>query len=1175
MRGLMQDSALTVDKILDHAKNWHGEGEVVSRSVEGPIVRTTYAQIHSRAKQVSNLLLGLGVTLGDRVATLAWNTARHMEAWYGIMGIGAICHTLNPRLHPEQIAWIINHAEDKIIFVDLTFVPILEAILANCPSVEQVVIMTDAGHMPALKVQGVPAMKFGGAHCYETAIAAQSTECAWGGFDENTACGLCYTSGTTGDPKGVLYSHRSNYIHVLVGLQADVLGISGVDTVLPVVPMFHANAWGTAFACPAVGAKMVMPGPKMDGASIHELLESEKVTFSAAVPTVWQMLLGHLDAASLALPHLKRVVIGGSACPETIIRGFKERYDVDVLHAWGMTETSPLGTLGSPNARVASLSYNEQMPFKLKQGRPPLGIEMKLTNDAGEPLPHDGETFGHLKVRGPFVVGAYFKGAGGNILDADSFFDTGDVATIDREGFMQITDRAKDVIKSGGEWISSIDIENIAMGHPKAENAAVIGVLHPKWDERPLLLVKLKPGVEATKEEFIEFLQGKIAKWWMPDDVMFVDDIPLGATGKIDKKLLRTRFADYRLPEVPLAVAMAAAATPVALRAAPSPVLLAPEPPVQEEEPAIVSALSVEPSEPSISEAVAAPIEAVAEAEPVSAPAMAVVIEPVPEPAEPVMVEVAHLPPEPEPEPEPPQAAAPETADPFEVAGVSHLAADEPQLQAPVAAAEAPVIPSSAPLAEALIAGAAASAAAGDFRPDDQPEPQTMFAVLERAAASTPPVEPASEPVVAASEAAPDLASTAETNSVASDTPPASTDTVETVPSPDDIPLSWGKGVAEPPRSEHVINPEPGTPEIEMTSKKGDDDVPPPLSGMPELTPLNAAEPTSAGVGASAATLVTTPAEPASLTFPSSLKTAVDSPVAVPAGEAPLSFSPVPYSGKAAKTRASKSTEKQKRGLADVYLALGLLMAIAPALVIAGGAIGMRMGAWDWRTGFAAVMVNGPVPNLGWAPALLLLSILTGVIGLLVAAFGGWKRLWKKALLNIGFTAATIGALGAMIGMAAQAPRIHDVATDWSVPIQFSAKVMADRGPDANIVEPNPVMPLDGGGYAGRRISAINAETCPAARPVILSTDTATAYQTAKAALQKSGLTIVTDEPSNGRLEAYAASLIYGFKDDVAIRVRRQGVGSRIDIRSVSRVGLGDLGANCKRIGKLSAAMVP
>ena len=572
MQGLMQQSALTVDTILDHARRWHGDREVVTRSVEGPIVRTTYAQIHDRAKRLSNALLGMGIRLGDRVATLAWNSGRHMEAWYAIMGIGAVCHTLNPRLHPDQIAWIINHAEDRIIFVDLTFVPILEQILPNCPSVEHVVVMTDHEHMPAFQLKGVPTMKWQGAHTFETLVEGSAPDCAWGGFDENTAAGLCYTSGTTGDPKGVLYSHRSNYLHTLVGLQADVLGISATDTVLPVVPMFHANAWGIAFAGPGVGAKLVMPGAKMDGASIHELIETEGVTFSAAVPTVWQMLLQHLDATNGKLTRLKKVVIGGSACPESIIRGFHDRYGVDVLHAWGMTETSPLGTLGSPNARVAGLSYDERMAYKLKQGRPPLGIDLRLTDDEGRDLPHDGKTFGHLMVKGPFVVREYFKGAGGKILDGKGYFDTGDVATIDPEGFMQITDRAKDVIKSGGEWISTIDIENIAVGHPAVELAAVIGVAHPKWDERPLLLIKLKPGAHATKEEILRFLEGKIAKWWMPDDVAFVDDIPLGATGKIDKKLIRERMKDYVLPSTPVL-----AAATVAERAAPDPVIHAPE----------------------------------------------------------------------------------------------------------------------------------------------------------------------------------------------------------------------------------------------------------------------------------------------------------------------------------------------------------------------------------------------------------------------------------------------------------------------------------------------------------------------------------------------------------------------------------------------------------------------
>ena len=563
MLGLMQDWPLTVDRILDHAKAWHGDREVVSRSVEGPIVRTTYADIHERAKRLSNALLGMGVKPGDRVATLAWNTGRHIEAWYAIMGIGAVCHTLNPRLFADQLCYIINHAEDKIIFTDLTFLPVLLENRAKMPTVKTFVVMTDEGHMSGVNLPD--------AVCFETLVEQNSPDCAWGGFDENTAAGLCYTSGTTGNPKGVLYSHRSNFLHTLVTMGVDVMGINACDVVLPVVPMFHANAWGLSFSAPAVGAKLVMPGSKLDGASVHELLETEGVTFSAAVPTVWQMLLTHLRETKGQLSTLKRVVIGGSAVPEAIVRGFRDDYGVSVTHAWGMTETSPLGTLATPTAKIAAMNAEEQLRFTLKQGRPPVGIELKLTDDAGDRQPHDGTTFGKLKVRGPFVVGEYFKGDGGQILDEEGFFDTGDVATIDGYGFMQITDRSKDVIKSGGEWISSIEIENIAVGHPKAELAAVIGAAHPKWDERPVLLVKLKPGVEASKEEFLAFLEGKIAKWWTPDDVVFVDDIPLGATGKIDKKLIRQRMEGYVLPTARPAPAQAMAA-------APEPRLIAPEP---------------------------------------------------------------------------------------------------------------------------------------------------------------------------------------------------------------------------------------------------------------------------------------------------------------------------------------------------------------------------------------------------------------------------------------------------------------------------------------------------------------------------------------------------------------------------------------------------------------------
>lgn len=540
MLGLMQDWPLTVDKILDHAKNWHGHREVVTRSVEGPIVRTTYAEIFARAKRVTGVLKGWDIKVGDRVATLAWNTSRHMEVWYGIMGMGAVCHTLNPRLFPEQLIYIINHAEDKIIFVDQTFIPLLEAILPHCPTVKRVVVMTDELSMPATKLPG--------AECYEALLGSASEDGVWGDFDEQTACGLCYTSGTTGNPKGVLYSHRSNFIHTLLGMQSTVLGPSPKEVILPVVPMFHANAWGIAFAGPASGAKLVMPGARMDGAAIYELIVSEGVTFSAAVPTVWQMLLTHLRENNLTIPTVKRVMIGGSAVPESLIRAFHDEFDVEVIQGWGMTETSPIGTISILPPELAALPYDKSMKWRVKQGMPPLGVELKLKNYAGQEMPHDGTTYGRLMIKGPTISGAYFKGEGGDILDHEGFFDTGDVSTIDEHGFMQITDRAKDVIKSGGEWISSIEIENIAVGHPRVELAAVIGATHPKWDERPVLIVKLKPGEAQNKQEHLDFLQGKIAKWWMPDDVVFVDDIPLGATGKIDKKLLRERLKDYRLP---------------------------------------------------------------------------------------------------------------------------------------------------------------------------------------------------------------------------------------------------------------------------------------------------------------------------------------------------------------------------------------------------------------------------------------------------------------------------------------------------------------------------------------------------------------------------------------------------------------------------------------------------
>jgi fatty-acyl-CoA synthase len=538
MLGLMQDWPLTLDRIIDHGARNHGHREIVTRSIEGPLVRTTYADLRRRARQGSHGLAELGIKPGDRVATLAWNTHRHVELWYAAMGMGAVCHTLNPRLHPDQICWIIRHAGDKVIFADLTFAPLLMARRADMTTVEKIVLLSDEGHRPADAGPDVI--------MYEEWLAGRPHEGedapAWGGFDERTAAGLCYTSGTTGDPKGVLYSHRSNFLHTLLAMQGDAMGISSRDTVLAVVPMFHANAWGLPFTAPAVGAKLVLPGMKLDGASVHELLETEGVTFSAAVPTVWQMLLQHLRETGGRISTLKTVIIGGSACPGALIRAFHDDYGVEVLHAWGMTETSPLGTVGSLSPEIAALPFDQQMEWRLKQGRPPLGIELQVRGPDGRLQPEDGVSQGRLTVRGPTIASAYFGGKAGDALDPLGEFDTGDIATIDPQGYMRITDRAKDVIKSGGEWISSIDIENLIVGHPAVALAAVIGMPHPKWDERPMLVVQLKPGASATAQDLLAFLDGKIAKWWMPDEVAFVETVPLGPTGKIDKKALRAQF---------------------------------------------------------------------------------------------------------------------------------------------------------------------------------------------------------------------------------------------------------------------------------------------------------------------------------------------------------------------------------------------------------------------------------------------------------------------------------------------------------------------------------------------------------------------------------------------------------------------------------------------------------
>ena len=539
MLGLMQDWPLLCHRIIDHAALNHGERPIVTSSVEGGMHTTSYAEVRARALRLAQRLDRDGIRLGDRVATLAWNTWRHLEARYGIMGIGAIYHTVNPRLFSEQIVWIVNHAQDRLLLLDLTFIPMVEKLADRLPGIERYVVLTDAKHMPATSLpNAVP---------YEEWIGEADGDFAWKIFNENTAAGMCYTSGTTGNPKGVLYSHRSNVLHGLTANNIDVIGLSSRDVALPVVPMFHANTWSINFTAPISGASLVLPGPKLDGASIYELLDRYRVSCTAGVPTVWLMLLQHLASTGGRLPYLKRIVIGGSSCPRAMAKTFQDVYGVEVIHAWGMTEMSPLGTACTMKPEYAALDGEARLDIQEMQGPSPFVVEMKITDDAGKRLAWDGKTFGRLKVRGPSVARAYYR-EDGEILDAEGFFDTGDVATIDRYGYMHITDRAKDVIKSGGEWISSIDIENLAVGHPKVAEAAVIGVRHPKWDERPLLVIVLKKDTSATRDEILAFMKGKIASWWMPDEIVFVDEIPHTATGKIQKTVLRERFKDFVLP---------------------------------------------------------------------------------------------------------------------------------------------------------------------------------------------------------------------------------------------------------------------------------------------------------------------------------------------------------------------------------------------------------------------------------------------------------------------------------------------------------------------------------------------------------------------------------------------------------------------------------------------------
>ena len=540
MFGLMQQHSLLISSLIEFANRHHGDGEVVSKRVEGDLHRYTWSDVANRSRQMANALDALGLEQGQRVATLAWNGYRHLELYFGVSGSGRVLHTLNPRLHPDQVVWIANHAEDQVLFFDMTFLPLVQAVHARCTTIKHWVAMCDQDKLP--QDSGIPHLT-----SYEAHLGGQSTKFEWPELDENTASSMCYTSGTTGNPKAALYSHRSTMLHAYAAALPDVMCISAKDAVLPVVPMFHVNAWGIPYSAAMTGAKLVFPGPALDGKSVYELIEAEGVTFAAGVPTVWQMLLSHMKPNALKFSSLKRTVIGGSACPPAMIDAFRESYGVDVLHAWGMTEMSPLGTLCTLKNKHLNLPAEAQMKLRLKQGRCIFGVDMKIVDDAGKELPWDGKSFGDLYVKGPWIIKAYFKNEGGDVL-RDGWFPTGDVATIDPNGYMQITDRSKDVIKSGGEWIGSIDLENIAMSHPAVQQAACIGVFHPKWDERPLLVVVKKPGMDVTRDQLIQFNEGKIAKWWTPDDVVFVNELPIGATGKVLKNKIREEFKDYKLP---------------------------------------------------------------------------------------------------------------------------------------------------------------------------------------------------------------------------------------------------------------------------------------------------------------------------------------------------------------------------------------------------------------------------------------------------------------------------------------------------------------------------------------------------------------------------------------------------------------------------------------------------
>ncbi|WP_170437663.1 long-chain-fatty-acid--CoA ligase [Ruegeria arenilitoris] len=535
MLGQMMTQPLLISSLIDHAARYHGQTEIVSVETYGTVTRTNWGEIAANARRLGSALTKLGLQPQDRIGTLAWNNRRHLEIYYAASGAGFVCHTINPRLFPEQLVYIINHAQDRVLFFDATFIPLVAAIRDQLTEVKHFVLM---GPRNEDALQQIPGLEF-----YDDLIETGDADFEWPVFDENTASSLCYTSGTTGHPKGVLYSHRSTVLHSFASNTRDVIGYSAMDVVMPVVPMFHVNAWGSPYGCAMSGSQMVLPGPDLHGEALVNLIDTYGVTLAMGVPTIWQGLLAHAAKCGTKLESLERTVIGGAACPPSMIATFREKYGVDTVHAWGMSEMSPLGTANIPLAKHRKLPIEEQQKLRENQGRPPFGVELKIVDDDGNDLPHDGVTQGDLMVRGHWVLDSYFQLQDQDLLQ-DGWFATGDVATLDPDGYMTIRDRSKDIIKSGGEWISSVELENIAVAHPKLATAAVIGVPHPKWDERPLLVAVKAEGEDPSEAELLEFFDGKIAKWQVPDKVVFVDALPLNATGKVLKRKLRDEFKD-------------------------------------------------------------------------------------------------------------------------------------------------------------------------------------------------------------------------------------------------------------------------------------------------------------------------------------------------------------------------------------------------------------------------------------------------------------------------------------------------------------------------------------------------------------------------------------------------------------------------------------------------------